>query len=355
MGTGFRGTFVISWSQTEVDGLQAAPLPSLTVGAAWAWRGDAVRVDGPQDVLRLDGADGSDMMRRKAARIVHRLVGAAMDRKPAQNPAADDVGPMSDSSFVVTDGAKSYTVTLIDVGTARQPLLMFMNDIPPRNVGLWIVHHNFTTTAAEDLVGPSAGGVICFMPGTLIDTPDGSKRIEDLQEGDKVQTKDSGPQQIQWIGARRMTGARLFALPGLRPVRIGSGALGVDRPDMELLVSPEHRMLINGDVARDLFNTPEVLVAAKDLINGSTITVDLKVREVTYIHLLLPRHEILRANGVETESFHPANAALSALNERDRVRLLAGLPEIEMDAHSYGAYVRRNLSSSEAAILTHAA
>jgi hypothetical protein len=354
MGTGFRGTFVISWSQTEVDGLEAAPLQSLTVGAAWAWRGDAVRVDGPQDVLRLDGADGSEAMRRRAARMVHRLVGAAIDRTPVRAVSIDVGSPMVDNSFVVTDGGKSYTVTLIEVGGGAQPLLMFVDDMPPRNVDLWIVHHTLNT-APGDPVGPSSGGVICFTPGTLIETPEGPRRIEDLNEGDAVQTKDNGAQEILWVGARRMTGARLFAMPRLRPVRIASGALGVDRPDLELLVSPEHRMLIQGAVARDLFNTPEVLVAAKDLINGTTITVDLNVREVTYIHLLLPRHEILRANGVETESFHPANAALSTLDESDRNRLLSGFPEFECDAQSYGAYARRNLSASEAAILNHAA
>ena len=44
MKTGFRGAFVISWSQTEVDGLVSAPVQALSVGAAWSWRGDLVRV-----------------------------------------------------------------------------------------------------------------------------------------------------------------------------------------------------------------------------------------------------------------------------------------------------------------------
>ncbi|MEO0401177.1 MAG: Hint domain-containing protein, partial [Pseudomonadota bacterium] len=158
-----------------------------------------------------------------------------------------------------------------------------------------------------------------------------------------------------WVGSRRMTGARLFAMPRLRPIRISTGAFGIDQPDQELLVSPEHRMVINGRVAQDLFNTSEVLVAAKDLINGSTITVDLKVRQVTYVHLLLPRHEIIRANGIETESFHPANAALSTLRDEDRARLLGHLPDLEYDPHTYGTYARRNLSATEAAILNHAA
>ncbi|WP_299283815.1 Hint domain-containing protein [uncultured Tateyamaria sp.] len=354
MKTGFRGTFVISWSQTEVDGLEGAPLPSLTVGAAWAWRGDAVRVDGPRDVLRLDGADGSEAMRRRAARMVHRLVGAALDNAPIHPLDAEDDTAISDNSFVVTDGAKSYTVTLIDVGSRGQPLLMFLDHIPPRNVDLWVVHHTLNTSPG-DSTGDGSGGVICFTPGTWIDTPEGPRLIEDLRPGDQVQTKDSGAQTIEWAGFRRMTGARLFAMPRLRPVRFAAGALGIEKPDEELLVSPEHRMLIKGDVARDLFNTPEVLVAAKDLINGTTITVDLQVREVTYVHVLLPRHEIIRANGVETESFHPANTALSTLDDDDRVRLLEQLPNLEYDPHTYGTYARRNISASEAAILMHAA
>jgi hypothetical protein len=68
-----------------------------------------------------------------------------------------------------------------------------------------------------------------------------------------------------WKGSRRMTGARMFAMPHLRPVRIKTGALGVERPDEELLVSPSHRMLIQGPEAMALFNTPEILVAGQGL------------------------------------------------------------------------------------------
>ena len=102
-------------------------MQSLTVGAAWAWRGDAVRVDGPQSVLRLDGADGSEAMRRRAARMVGRLVGAALDHQPIETVTDSDDARELDSSFVVTDGAKSYTVTMIEVGRGSQPLLMFLD------------------------------------------------------------------------------------------------------------------------------------------------------------------------------------------------------------------------------------
>ena len=140
MGTGFRGTFVISWSQTDIDGLKAAPVSSLAVGAAWSWEGDAVRVDGPTSLLRLDQADGEADIRRRAARMVRRLVGAAV--ADTGRPSDIEVAhPLADSSFVVTDGAQSYTVTLIEVAPDTAPLLMFVDELPPRSCDLWIVHH----------------------------------------------------------------------------------------------------------------------------------------------------------------------------------------------------------------------
>ena len=353
MKTGFRGTFVISWSQTEVDGLEAAPVQSLKLGAAWSWRGDLVRVDGPSALLRLERADGDLPNRRRAARMVRRLVGAAITHS-SDIESIEVEDPPTDSGFIVTDGARSYTVTMIDVGRSTPPLLMFLDEIPPKDTEMWVVHHSFNGLRSASRE-PMAGGVICFTPGTRIETPDGPRLVEELREGDRVQTKDNGAQEVQWIGSRRMTGARLFAMPRLRPVRIRAGALGIERPDQELLVSPEHRMLVQGDVARSLFNVPEVLVTAKDLINGTTIALDLAVREVTYIHLLLPRHQIVWANGVETESFHPASTSTDMLAQDDRDRLLRLNDRLESDPYAYGDFARRPLSSSEAAILAHEA
>ena len=355
MRTGFQGTFVISMSQTEVDDFPPKGIDAITVGATWSWRGDMICVDGPSSVLRLEKADTRAGTRKRAARLVRKMVGAAMigTNDLTKIEVAD---PFLDRGFVVTNGVKSYTITVIETGTQSPPLLMFHDDIPPKNTDMWVVHHSFEGLSAPVTdQGPDAGGVICFTPGTRITTPDGPRLIEELREGDRVSTRDNGAEEIQWIGSRRMSGARLFALPRLRPIRFRAGALGIDRPDEELLVSPEHRMLIKGCEARALFNTDEVLVAAKDLINKDTIRVDLAVREVTYIHLLLPRHQILWANGLETESFHPASASLDGLDGDDRDRLLAQVPALRHDPQSYGMFARRCLSGSEAAIWAHEA
>ena len=354
MKSGFRGTFVISWSQTDVDGLNAPPVTALSVGAAWAWRGDVVQVDGPSGVLRLNKASGSETLHKRAAKTVHRLVGAALNGDgPVLERDAGDMA-LADSSFVVTDGAQSYTVTVINLGRDTRPLLMFVDELPPRDKALWIVHHTLGARAKHP-DGPDSGGVICFTRGTHIATPRGSIAVENLRVGDAVLTKDNGPQPVEWIGSRHMSGARLFAMPRLRPIRLRQGALGIDRPEHELLVSPEHRMLISGAVARDLFNTSEVLVAAKDLIDGLSIETDVHARAVTYFHLLLPAHNIVWAHGVATESFHPANTALSSIHDHDRALLLARHPDLSLDPHTYGGFARRNLSAPEAAILRRAA
>ena len=350
MKTGFTGTFVMSWAQTELDG-QRSPSPDLVrVGSAWSWRGNALRVDGPTEVLRLDMADSESDLRRRAAQSLRKLVGAA-----GAAPSSEAVlAQLVDRGFILTNGVDRFTATLIEVAPGKAPLLMFVDELPPRDQELWVLKSRLKAWGQDAPDAPQSG-VICFTPGTLIETPEGARPVETLREGDYVQTRDNGPQQIQWIGGRRMTGARLFVYPHLRPVRLRAGAFASGRPGEDLLVSPEHRLLLRGRHVEALFNTPEVLVAAKDLINGSSIITDTQVREVTYIHLLLEDHQVLWANGVESESFHPANAALSALSDGDRRRLLQFLPAVEQDPLSYGAFVRRNLSASEAAILCHEA
>lgn len=345
MGTGFKGTFVISWSQAELDGLSAPRLSALRIGAVWSWRGEAVRVDGPNDVLMLDQAETERNIRRRAARIVRRLVGAALDQGKAPGPGFLDTteldDPLVDGGFVLTDGRKSYTATIITVEGAA-PLVMFVDELPPAGRDYWIVQVSDLTALIAP--GKPGGGVICFTPGTRIATPYGAVPVEELREGDKVLTKDNGPQEILWTGARRMSGARLYTTPELRPIRIRAGAFGLDRPDATLLVSPEHRLVVKGRVAQALFNTPEVLVMARDLIDGGSVRQDMRLKEVVYVHLLLETHQVIWANSVECESFHPANAALSALTESDRARLLGGIPDLASDPMAYGDFARRNLS-----------
>lgn len=354
MIAGSRGTFVISWAQTEVDGVAAAAIDLLTVGAAWRWTGAAVRVDGAADLLLLEQAEGSAEIRKRAARIVRRLIGSAVARDegeddPATEEALDD---LPDQGFIVTDGVASYALTIIPVPDSGTRLIMMLGEAPPANRDLWVVRTSIDR-ARVAAGGREGGGVICFTPGTRIATPEGPKLIQALRPGDMVLTKDDGPQEVLWMGHRRMSGARLYAMPHLRPIRFRAGAMGLDLPEPDLIVSPAHRMLVKGAGAQALFGTSEVLVRAEDLVNDASIMVDHALREVTYVHILLERHNIVFANGIETESFHPSNTALEMIDTEQRAELLHVMPAVARMPEAYGDYARRNLSASEAALLRH--
>jgi len=348
MMTGYRGTFVISWDQTEIDGLTGAPVATVSIGATWRWTGRAIRVDAPRDILMLHDAVDTVALHRAAARNLHRVLGR--DAIPqVESSDTEDTDSLFAAGFDVTDGRARYSVTLIEVESNRHPLLLFLGDIPPADQDLWVVH--CATESVSQGPAEQKNGVVCFVPGTHILTARGPALVEDLREGDQVLTRDDGTQAVRWIGTRYVSGARLFALPALRPVRLRANILGQGEPDRDLLVSPDHRMLIRGKVADDLFNAPEVLVTARDLVDGAAITVDHTLRSVTYIHLMLDSHQIIWANGVQTESFHPAATDLGGIDNPQFAQLAERFPQATADPYTYGDFARRQLTTPEAALL----
>ncbi|SHE87621.1 Hint domain-containing protein [Loktanella atrilutea] len=350
MDTGFTGTFVVPWSQTELDGRRSAPVDDIRAGAVWSWTGAPVRVDGPSAILPLGPSRDMADLRKRAAPAVRRIL--AGSRAPAAWPPPTPQDPLFTDSFDVTDGYAAWTVTLVPRGRGRTPLLMFHDALPPRDTDLWIVRHDIDIMTLAEASAPPHG-VICFTPGTMILTPEGPRDVASLVEGCRVQTRDNGPAEVLWIGRREVTGARLRAMPDLAPIRLRTGALDNDVPDAGLLVSPDHRLVLRGPRARALFNTEEVLVMARDLVDDALVLRDHGMRRVTYIHMMLAHHQIVFANNVATESFHPASAALSTMGDDDRDRMFSRLPALRHDIDAYGGHARRVLTRSEAVILCH--
>ena len=349
MKTGFHGAFVLSWAQTEVDGIIAAPVSELDVGSSWRWSGHALRIDEASDLLVLEG-ERREELRRRAAGKVRRLF-ADPGLIPPRSGRDEGEWPLFRAGFELTDGRHLYSATLIEIDGARHPMLLFVGLLPPADRDLWVVES--TLEARRPPLEQRAPGVICFVPGTKIATPQGPRPVEELAEDDLVETRDNGPQPVRWIGRRRISGARLFAMPHLRPVRIRAHVLCDGEPDEDLVVSPDHRVLVKGPVAQALFASAEVLVSARDLINDRTVTVERRLREVTYIHLALDSHQVLWANGAECESFHPAGTSLEQLDPAQRQALLERFPDVADDPFSYGPFARRNLTRGEAALLAH--
>lgn len=105
---------------------------------------------------------------------------------------------------------------------------------------------------------PDLDLMICFAAGTQLMTPTGPRAIEDIAVGDLVLTVDRGPQPVRWRGKRKLDAIDLHIAPHLRPIRIKAGALGPDLPERDLVVSPQHRILVSSDLARELTGADEV-------------------------------------------------------------------------------------------------
>ncbi len=190
--------------------------------------------------------------------------------------------------------------------------------------------------------------LICIARGTLVDTPLGSVPVETLDIGSKVRLRDGRTEPIRWIGSRLLREAELKSSPHLRPVRIKEGALGKGAPDRDLLVSPQHRVLLSGWQAELLFGEAEVLAPAKGLVNDDTIRVDHSVTEVEYFHLLFSRHEVMVTNNLATESFFPGQTSLNGINRVARDELFEILPELAEDTAVYGDLAEPGLRMWEA-------
>lgn len=169
---------------------------------------------------------------------------------------------------------------------------------------------------------------ICFAAGTLIRTPDGDRPVQDLVAGDLVVTLDNGAQPLRWIGSQWLGDDVLTRNPRFCPIRIAAGALGYGLPATDLIVSPQHRVLVRSKVAMRMFGAAELLVAAKHLTEVEGVAQFHPDGGIQYHHILFDRHEIIFANGAETESLLPGPEALKSLGAAARDELFAIFPEL---------------------------
>lgn len=149
-----------------------------------------------------------------------------------------------------------------------------------------------------DRINPAArlAEVACvsFSSGTHITMASGEqRRIEDLMVGDRILTRDDGPQELRWIGKSTVRAAGEMA-----PVVIRKGAL---HNQNDLLLSPEHRIFVYQRQDRLKAGRSEVLVKVRHLVNNDTV-VRAEGGYVDYFQLLFDDHQIIFAEGIAAES-----------------------------------------------------
>ena len=170
----------------------------------------------------------------------------------------------------------------------------------------------------------------CYVAGTKLLSDRGEVAVEALREGDLIVTLSGHGRvlrPVKWIGTRRLN-LRSHPQPNLAaPIRIRQHALGEHLPHRDLLVSPDHCLLID-----------DRLIPAKLLINHMTIEQELDTAAVEYFHVELDRHAIMLAEGLPAESYLDtgnramfSNAGL-ALTLHPELTVNAGLKRWETDA-----------------------
>ncbi|MGR3250869.1 MAG: Hint domain-containing protein [Paracoccus sp. (in: a-proteobacteria)] len=190
---------------------------------------------------------------------------------------------------------------------------------------------NGGAAVAGDALDALSTGVTCFAAGTLIDTAEGSRPVEDLREGDLVMTADHGLQPLAWVGSRRIEAEELAARPNLRPIRIAANALGAGLPARALVVSPQHRIVVSSRIVRRIAGAEQALVAAKHLTLLDGIDVADDLTSVEYFHMLFDRHQVVFAEGAATESLYVGPQARRSLPPAALAEIFEILPQLDMD------------------------
>ncbi|MGR3515338.1 MAG: Hint domain-containing protein [Paracoccaceae bacterium] len=181
------------------------------------------------------------------------------------------------------------------------------------------------------------GLILCFTDGVLMNTPTGARPIESLTAGDLVLTQDNGAMPLLFASSSCVSGKGEQA-----PILIRAGALGPGRPDRDMRVSPQHRVLITGWAAQLYAGTEEVLVPAKALINDRTI-LRAPCAQVTYRHLLFKNHQIVTAHGLASESLYPDHLDHSVMSAASHHALLETVPGLRSQRGAAGPLVRPTL------------
>jgi len=167
----------------------------------------------------------------------------------------------------------------------------------------------------------------CFTAGTMVETPQGLVPIESVREGDIVITRH-GPKSLKWTGRRKLDVVDLAGNPKLAPVRIPKGAFGLGLPRQDVILSPQHRVVIRSKVSQTMFGSEEVMAPVKQLVGVNGIAADHGHDEVLYIHLMFDEHTTINIEGIEAETLYPGAQALKAVSDDARRELISIFPEL---------------------------
>jgi hypothetical protein len=149
------------------------------------------------------------------------------------------------------------------------------------------------------------GAFAAIARGTILATEEGPVAIEDLLPGMKVETRDAGFQPLMWIGSTILGPNQPLSDFPARLFRVPVDSFGPSRPMPDLMLAPHSRLLHRSAKMRELFGYDSALTPIPAFEDGYSVIRVAPASPVTVYHLAFRDHQILRANGLEIESFHP--------------------------------------------------
>ncbi|MBV2359686.1 Hint domain-containing protein [Thalassococcus sp. CAU 1522] len=177
--------------------------------------------------------------------------------------------------------------------------------------------------AFSDIIEP-VGPQASLVPSSLIETPDGHRRLGDLRCGDLVLTYSGTAVPVLHRVERVVP-----ALGSFRPIRLRAPYLGLTR---DLVVAAHQRLVIGGSDVEYTFGREAVLVPAYALANGFAAVEEEGHISVRYAHLLLPGHEAPIVSGVAVESLYAGRIRRS--EDRLKDSLLKDCPRSLLPEHA---------------------
>ena len=175
---------------------------------------------------------------------------------------------------------------------------------------------------------PNSGTIPCLTNGTLVQTEHGNMLVEELGAGIRLKTIDGTYKPVRKLLSKSVTAQQMRANPKLYPIRICAHALGNGLPKRDLLVSRQHRMLVESRIVKRMFGQDCVLIPAVKLLALPGVYIDHCLESITYFHLLLDQHEVIYAEGAPTESLLLGVETLKALSDEVLEEIRALFPEV---------------------------
>ncbi len=160
----------------------------------------------------------------------------------------------------------------------------------------------------------------CYAKGSRIRTPKGWVRIENLREGDLVVVEGKHSLPIIWIFDFKSQEGGVGG-----PICIPKNSFGPNLPMSDLIVSPNHLILLKNFKIDMPVHFKEMFVPAKFLVlpeskalfgtKARPLYKNSDVSGIHYFHFILPEHSVVEAENIWSESLNPGPVSRETLSK----------------------------------------